>query len=268
MARMWKRGGNKVYLQVSGGNLVQRLDEHYQGDCIERKLKMWKNAWKMVKEHHFPSVEWFITNVEIKTSDFWNQVMVTLDNEIVVQFSSNDFISICNTMLNFWHGADLSKEIEVSSYTWNDGYGKFSIWQSWEMVKWFVNKENSKELWCPQATKKTVAGKVKWDFDDVNNWYFNEIGKWIQNTFPNGSIATPEWATSNVSEQQKLADQWEQGSVNDVHKDEEAPVAWYAAKPTGWEPNPEVWGTAQAQAQTWNTKRKDEEEISIEELPF
>jgi len=159
--------------------------------------------------------------------------MVTLDNEIVVQFAGTDFISICNTLLNFGHDADLAKEINISTYTGSDGYGKFSIWQSGSMVQWYVKKENSEALGCPQATKKTVAGKVKWDFDDVENWYFEQIGAWIMTNFPNGAKATSEKAVSNISEAQSLADAGPEEYVKDIHKDVDASPAGYAGMPTG-----------------------------------
>ena len=266
MAKLGKTGGNLVYLQVSGGNLVQRLDEHYQGDCIKRKLKMWKNAGKEVKELHYPNAEGFITNVEMKISDFGHQIAIVLDNEVSVQFASNDFISICNTLLNFGKASDLSKEIQISAYIGNDGYGKFSIWQSGQMLKWYVTKENSEKLGCPQATKKVVAGKTKWDFDDVNNWYFEKIGLWISENFPNGALPTRDEAVSDIDPKQALAsvnvgdDMWEAQTQEVAHKDTEAPVQGYAPMPTGW--------TAQAQAQTGGTQKKQEEEISVEDLPF
>jgi len=258
MARLWTKWWNLIYLQVSKGHLVQRLDEHYQGDCIERKLTMWPNAWKMVKELHFPNVEWFITEVAIKASDYGNQVMVTLDNEITVQFWDNDFNSIANTLLNFWHQSDLSKEVNISTYIDKEWYWKFALWQEWKLCQWFVTKENNQ--WCPQATKKTVAWKTQWNFDDVNDWYFRKLSDWISTYFPNGAISTPVEATSNISEKQKLADRWEQ---KDLHKDIDAPVQWYA-KPMQSDDNKQV-----EQSTRWKTAEKNTtEDISIEDIPF
>ena len=228
MAKLWSKGSNMIYLQVSKWHLVQRIDKHYTGDCIERKLTMWPNEGKMVKELHFPNAEWFITEVAIKIWDYWNQVIITLDNEIAIQFGWNDFNSITNTLLwldkiEWW--ASLEKEVNISAYIDKEWYGKFAVWQWGKLAQWFVTKDAMQG--CPQATKKTVAWAVKWDFDLVNDWYFNKLSEFIIEKFPDGAKATRDDAVSNVSEKQKLADVWDQNQ-KDIHKDVDAPVKGYA----------------------------------------
>lgn len=295
MARLWgSSGGNKIYLQVSNGKLAQRVDDSYTGPYTQRVLTKWPNIGKAVKEVLHPSAQGFITNVEIRTWEYGNQVMVTLDNELVIQFASNDFSSIANTLLNFWKESDLSKEVTISAYLGKNWYGAFSVWQWQAMAKWYVTKEDSKG--CPQATQKQIGWKVKWDFDYVEDWFFKELANWISTNFPDGAKETPVWAISNISKQAMLSDMWEhnpqeeQEDMRSIHTNTNTPLPGYAPMPTGMQQPIQTPHTQQvqqvqqvtqapvsqmpsashysAQQQTWNATARQAEGISIEDLPF
>jgi hypothetical protein len=172
-------------LTIVQSQFTQRLsdgEEPAEGAVVStRVLEKGPNAGKEVREIRAseltPSI---ITGAEFQETDYGNNLILKLVDEsedsfnLQIPIDSRFFAEFAKRIPNI----NLEKMVEFKiAKSKLDGKPYLFVSQDGEAVKFAFTKDNPGDM--PQPVKKTVKGKVVWDWEEQENFLYELVVKFI-----------------------------------------------------------------------------------------
>lgn len=239
MAKLWEfENQNVTYLNIVAGKLAQKSQE-WEVWAIRREYETsdWKKWFKFEKYHK--NVTWKITWLVFKDTDYWTQLQVKLDDDIVLTLGtdSNYFSDFAKKLPK----VDLSKEVVINPYDFETNDWKkrkwVTVYQWWEkLTNYYYDTEAKENLFnFPTVDRKESS---KYDSDDWK-MYFIKVKKFLTAEVEK-IIPKLEEVKDKEDWNFDFMDEWDTPSIDDI-------VSWKAE---------------------WKTTSKKEVKEDEEELPF
>lgn len=184
-------GGKKFY-SVVAGKFRCKVPEGTEG--AEKREN--KNG-KIVHELCFDTMKGTIVDIAIEDSEYGQNLNITFNDGDVLSliFDSNIGQTFAKILPNIKEGEYLEMN------TWIDKEEKtaFVVKQNGQALPWAFTKDNPNGI--PQATKKTVAGRDKWDFSEITNFLYDVVTKEAQRF--SGDVVPSEFQPEEQVETEK-----------------------------------------------------------------
>lgn len=173
------------YLSIIGGKLAQKVQEGTEW-AVKREYDVDGNKW--VKwELNYKNLSWFITNMVFKETDYWEMLMLTVEQDwetdiLTMNVKSRYFSDFARKLPNI----DLNEVVELNPYDFESN-GKqlrgLSIKQDWQKIQDnYYDWDKKKSLnGMPEVDKKELKEEWKsyWEgyFMIVNKFLKKEVKK-------------------------------------------------------------------------------------------
>ena len=152
-----KSENNSNYIYIINGSLAVKST----ADNPEAKRRENKKG-VTIYEVFYKSVSGIITKVDVKATDFGDQVNITLqsDEKFLLQFGVET--SYFRTFINKLGNIDKKKEVKIAPYSFKDGEKKrsgLSFYQDGVKLENFISKENKPKgypTWPESGTKRDI----------------------------------------------------------------------------------------------------------------
>lgn len=188
----------KVYINIIGGKLARRFEEHQmEGDkqvTESREIKDDNNVVvKTVIEQYYDELDGFITSASIDTEgNFGARIileMMDAGEKFIIQMGLTSsygaaFMKRCTNV-------DASSKVTIKPYSFDGEGGKkqvgLVVYQEdrgfdKNLVPYAWTKEKPGDM--PPWEQKMVAGVPKWNSDDQTNFLAEHLVKWASNIVP------------------------------------------------------------------------------------
>lgn len=171
---------DRTIITIVGGKFTVRLEENDNNPNAEtRILEKGPNAGKAVKELKYTNLSGFITGGEIHNGEYGDDLNLLMEDgdikfKLCIPIESRYFSQVAkripniNTDEKIMFGMAIDKEKgKPFLYAKQDGPVKFAF-----------TKDNPNGM--PEPEKKTVKGKVQWDFTDQENFLYDLTVNWLE----------------------------------------------------------------------------------------
>lgn len=163
------QNGNKTFLSVADGKIIQRVKEGTPG-AIQRIT----TTGKTVHELKYSNVEGFLKGITTKENEYGKDWLFDIEDKgeyftLQIMFNSRYATSLLNALAN--PDVDFSKPITITPWCKEvDGKKKTSIYlkNGGEDVSWYFTKDTPNGM--PPLTKVMFKGKEQWDDTDIMNF--------------------------------------------------------------------------------------------------
>lgn len=182
------RGG--VFLGIYKGSIVQEFDRYPEEEKFKVLSREKKNG-KICYYYQFKSLVGYITDIYIKYSNHIKSDVVYIamesgDDDVILNFSlqSRYGSSFAKVLRNI----DIDSKVEIKPHDFvgeDERTGKdrrfidLKIYQHGEKLSWYWDNDNT-----PVKPRELRGGK--WDYNDVEDFFYEETLKEISYLFPNG----------------------------------------------------------------------------------
>lgn len=185
-----KSSGRKIFLSISGGNLVRQHENPIEGVTVSRVNKNGKE----IHEEHFKSLTATINSIRSKEAPFGKVWELELhDNGDIYVISWQYSSRYTNNFFRLLPNINLSQPVKFAPWSMKDKHDPsktvigISIYQNDTKVPFAFDKDNPGDL--PQLVKRKLKGVDVWDDTDQLE-YFEKMVREIH-IKPVGSYSKP-----------------------------------------------------------------------------
>jgi hypothetical protein len=194
---------HKPWLRIVNGKFVRNVPEGTPGAVARQytpKTADGKEGTesKTVYELQYPAIEGYITGAEIVTDDRTKRTSLNLTFTSKTGDESAIFTTpfpgrIADSVICYFPVINLSKPVLFNVGREEKGATvKNFIWMTQDGVKLNRCYTRSNPLDCPPITQKTVAGVIKYNSDDRDEFLYQVACKFIESLDPVEATSTPQ----------------------------------------------------------------------------